>query len=229
MTPSTRLLSRCAVIALFVACGMATFAAQAGADLKTFVGRVTRGTVITIVDGDTVHVRLDGGREVAVRLEGIDAPEAREAFSGQARNATRVLLFDKRVQLRGTDVDRYGRLVARVTVDDTDASLALVGAGLACHFTRYSSDHALAAAQTDARARGRGFWAPGAQAPACVAATTVPAPRAAASGPFRGNTESHVYHAASCTNYRCRRCTAVFQSAQEAERAGFRPAADCLR
>ena len=48
-----------------------------------------------------------------VRLEGIDCPERGEPFSTQARNATRVMLFDEHVTLKATDVDRYGRLVAR--------------------------------------------------------------------------------------------------------------------
>jgi endonuclease YncB( thermonuclease family) len=122
-----------------------------------------------VVDGDTVRVRLDDGRAVSVRLGGIDAPEYGEPFSAQARNAVRVMLFQKRVQMIGTDVDRYDRLVARIVMDGRDSSVELVKAGLACHFTRYSSDAALAAAQQEAQAGQRGFWASGAARPACVA------------------------------------------------------------
>ena len=43
--------------------------------------------------------------------------------------------------------DRYGRLVARVRVDDTDVSLELARAGLAWHYKKYSSDPELAAAE----------------------------------------------------------------------------------
>jgi endonuclease YncB( thermonuclease family) len=125
--------------------------------------------VITVSDGDTVRIRLDGTRRtIRVRLEGIDAPETGEPFSAQARNATRVLIFQKSVQVKATDVDNYNRLVARVFVSGKDASLALLQAGLACHFTRFENDAALATAQLEARTSGRGFWAANAQKPRCV-------------------------------------------------------------
>jgi hypothetical protein len=139
-----------------------------------------------------------------------------------------------------------------------DASVEILHDGLACHFLRYSSDPVLAAAQQDARNNGRGFWAAGAQKPACVAENAAfaasragaapapaagtsrsPVPRAGASasspggasavrGPFHGNTQSRVYHQPSCPNYSCRNCTVVFESEADARRAGFRPAGDCL-
>jgi endonuclease YncB( thermonuclease family) len=121
-----------------------------------------------------VRARLDGSdRTLAIRLEGIDAPERGEPFSTQARNATRVMLFNRQVQLKATDVDRYDRLVARVVLDGRDSSLELIEAGLACHFTRFVNDPLLAKAQLTARAAGRGFWAAGAVKPACVKFTDV--------------------------------------------------------
>jgi endonuclease YncB( thermonuclease family) len=77
-------------------------------------------------------------------------------------------MFDKKVQVKARDVDSYDRLVARVIVDGKDASLELLQAGLACHFTRFENDAALAKAQLDARRAGKGFWAPGAEKPRCV-------------------------------------------------------------
>jgi micrococcal nuclease len=209
--------------------GISVLGAQTRADVLRLVGRTVSATVTSVVDGDTVRVRLaSGGQTLTVRLDGIDTPETGEPFSAQARNAARVLLFDRAVTLKGTDIDRYDRLVARITVDGKDSSRELVRLGLACHFTRYSSDALLAAAETDARSGLHGFWAVGAQRPACVAATTVATARGPVSGPFHGNTESHVYHSASCRNYNCKNCTAVFQTAAAAEQAKFRPAGDCL-
>ncbi len=233
-------------------CACVVLHGQSRAELLPFVNRSTSGSVTSVTDGDTVRVRLDDGRSISVRLDGIDAPETSEPFSTAARNAVRVLLFDKRVQVNGTDVDRYDRLVARVVVNGQDSSLELVSAGLACHFTRYSSDPVLAGAEREARNAGRGFWAAGAQKPACVTnaavtprqavpQTAIPqtsaprsaapraTPRAAIAGPYHGNRNSHVYHAPSCRNYNCPNCTVAFQSAADAERAGFRPAGDCLR
>jgi endonuclease YncB( thermonuclease family) len=147
--------------------------AQSRPELLRMIGQTLSGTIISVADGDTVRARLDGGRTLTLRLEGIDTPEQGEPFSTQARNATRVLLFNKKVQLRATDVDRYDRLVARIVLDGRDSSIELVKAGLACHFTRFVNDPLLAEAQLSARTAGRGFWAAGAAKPACVKFTGV--------------------------------------------------------
>ncbi len=151
-------------------------------ELRRLIGQSITGTVVSVSDGDSVRIRLDGTRRVIrVRLEGIDAPELGEPFSGQARDATRVLMFDKKVQVRAADVDNYDRLVARVLVDGKDSSIQLLEAGLACHFTRFENDAGLAKAQLDARNSGKGFWAANAEKPRCV--KFVLSPRRPASRP----------------------------------------------
>jgi micrococcal nuclease len=152
--------------------------AQSRPELLRMVGRTLSATIVSVADGDTVRARLDGGGPtLTIRLEGIDTPEQGEPFSTQARNATRVMLFNKKVQLRATDVDRYDRLVARIVHDGRDSSIELVEAGLACHFTRFVNDPVLAKAQVSARAAGRGFWAANAAKPACVKFTSTSPPR----------------------------------------------------
>lgn len=207
----------------------ATLLAQASANVRGMVGVATTATVTAIVDGDTVRVELANGATLVVRLDGIDTPERGEPFSAQATRATRVMLFANTVTLTGSDIDRYGRLVARIRVGGVDVSEALVRQGLACHFTRYSSDAVLAGAQLDAQRRAVGFWAPGAPRPSCAKGVRASTPSAAANGPFHGNTSSRVFHAATCRNYNCRNCTLTFATAADAEAAGFKPAGDCLR
>ena len=70
--------------------------------------------------------------------------------------------------MTGQSVDRYGRLVARVKVDDLDLAAALLREGLACHYTRFSDDRIYAEAQAAARSLGLGFWARDAEKPRCV-------------------------------------------------------------
>ena len=88
-------------------------------------GGRTAAVVTRVVDGDTLHVRTSAGREVKVRLLGIDTPEThrpgtpvecggRQASASMARLAprgTRVTLATDPTQDR---VDRYGRLLAYV-------------------------------------------------------------------------------------------------------------------
>ena len=206
--------------------------------IRDLVGVDRQFRVIAVIDGDTVDAIPAGEkRAIRLRIEGIDTPERGEPFSQQARNFTRGLLFDQTVRAEGRDVDRYGRLVARVRVAGRDTSVEILRAGLACHYTAFSSDAVLARAEADARAAGRGFWARDAAKPRCVKATQAgarPASNAApgaprAGGAFHGNTESHLYHASYCRNFNCRSCTRVFVSEDEARKAGYRPAGDCLQ
>ena len=158
-----------AVALVAIVCASAEATAQSRPELLAMLRQTLSGTIISVADGDTVRARLDGsGRTLTIRLEGIDAPERGEPFSTQARNATRVMLFNRKVQLKVTDVDRYDRLVARIVLDGRDSSLELVQAGLACHFTRFANDPMLAKAQQSARTAGRGFWATESAKPACV-------------------------------------------------------------
>jgi endonuclease YncB( thermonuclease family) len=73
----------------------------------TFIGKV-----VGITDGDTISV-LRAGRAVKVRLDGIDCPESGDPFSKTAKQFTSKFSFGKEVQVRQTDTDRYGRIVAR--------------------------------------------------------------------------------------------------------------------
>ena len=143
-----------------------TVHAQRPADLvnRRFVAEVTH-----VADGDTVEILIPPARKVRVRLHGVDTPEFNEPFNARARTFTRVLMFGRSVTLVGKDVDRYGRLVARVTVDDMDASESIIAAGLGCTFRQYARDSALDAAQESARRSQRGFWAGNMARPACVA------------------------------------------------------------
>ena len=68
---------------------------------------------MAVADGDTISVLRDG-RSVRVRLEGIDCPEKGQDFSQRAKQFTSELTFGKEVSVDVRDVDRYGRLVARV-------------------------------------------------------------------------------------------------------------------
>ena len=207
---------------------------EAGAQAPALVGTTFDATVVRIADGDSVEILRTGDRQpLRVRLEGVDAPELGESFSREAQLFLRQLMLDKRVNVSGRDVDRFGRLVARLLVAGQDASHALLAAGLACQ--RFANDSVLAAAESQARAGGVGFWAASAAKPQCVARSRAaggpPAPRAPAARTVqvRANVTSGVYHRPSCPNFTCRNCTRLFASEAEAKASGFRPAGDCAR
>ncbi len=153
---------------------LASLTSLAAADLSAqqpqeLVNKRITGKVVSVIDGDTVDLLVAPKRVLRVRLHGIDTPERGEPFNTQARNFTRVLMFSRDVEAVGKDVDAYGRLVARLSVDGKDASAAILAAGLGCTYHRYVSDPGLDMAQARARDSRVGFWATGAQQPPCVA------------------------------------------------------------
>ncbi|MGH9382943.1 MAG: thermonuclease family protein [Vicinamibacterales bacterium] len=158
--------ARLLVVVLATVLATATVSAQRPRDL---INKRITGKVVSVIDGDTVDLLLPAKRVLRVRLYGVDAPERGEPFSTQARTFTRVLMFSRDVEAVVKDVDAYDRLVARVSVDGKDASAAILAAGLGCTFHRYVSDAGLDLAQARARQGHLGFWATGAQQPACVA------------------------------------------------------------
>ena len=101
---------------------------------------------VGVADGDTITV-LVGTEQMKIRLEGIDTPERGQDFATRAKQFTSGRVFGKQVHILPKEKDRYGRLVARVQIDDDDISLELVKAGLAWHYKKYSSDPELAAAE----------------------------------------------------------------------------------
>lgn len=126
-----------------------------------------QGVVVGVADGDTVTV-LDADRvEHKVRLAGIDAPERRQAFGTRSRQALASRVFNRSVTVDWHKRDRYGRLVGKVLVENKDAGLDLVAAGLAWHYKAYEREQALpdrlayAEAERVARESRVGLWADG--------------------------------------------------------------------
>jgi len=221
-------------VSILLALAVAVQNATEAPTLRDLIGKGFSIRITTISDGDTVEGVPEGDkRAIRIRIFGIDAPERGEPFSQQARTSTRILLLDQHARAIGKDVDRYGRLVAILHVGGVDASESLLKAGLACHYTAYSSDRALASAEAEARQARRGFWASSARRPRCAATNANVPPAdvekrvAGSQTVLHGNTESHVYHTSSCRNFNCQKCTRVFASEVEAKAAGFRPARDC--
>lgn len=131
-----------------------------------------RSTVLAVYDGDTLTVS-DGNRNVNVRLDGIDAPELAQPYGPASRDALRQLVLQRPVVVTYSTVDRYGRVLGRVFLDDcTHVNLQQLEAGMAWFYLAYQCElpqdvrQAFRAAQTRALASRLGLWAlPDPQAP----------------------------------------------------------------
>ena len=129
------------------------------------------GTVVEVVDGDTIHVQLPSGVE-KVRIIGIDTPETVDpnrpasCFGPEATAFAKETLAGKPVTLELDPTqdrrDRFDRLLAHVHVGDALYAAEAIAGGYGIHYIyEVPSIHAaeLAAAEASAKAANLGIWA----------------------------------------------------------------------
>lgn len=113
-----------------------------------------------IIDGDSFDID-----SVGVRLFGVDAPEGRQPCERDGRDwacgeaaaaELRRLVGSREVVCVRRDRDDYGRIVAVCRAGNTDLGAAMVRAGLAVAYRRYSNDYV--DEERQAEAARRGLW-----------------------------------------------------------------------
>ena len=114
--------------------------------------------VVNVHDGDTLTALDDGNTQHRIRLQGIDAPELGQPFGRASRDRLAALAKGKAATITPHGRDRYGRTIATIEIEHDELGHRLVAEGLAWHYSRYSDDATLDAAQRAARAARRGLW-----------------------------------------------------------------------
>ncbi len=132
---------------------------------ETFYGKVVR-----VSDGDTIKVLTDasctgtyqctdGKKEHRIRLTEIDTPESKQPWGKKAKQALLSIVGGKVVRVEQTDVDRYGRIVGHIYVDDLWVNGQLVKTGNAWVYRRYAKSTELFSYEQEAKQNGVGLWA----------------------------------------------------------------------
>jgi len=118
-----------------------------------------KAQVVRVLDGDTIHISA-GGQEITVRLTAIDSPESGQRFGEEATRLVSELVSGKQVIVRGSEHDKYGRLLADVVLlDGCDLSRRLVASGNAWWYRKYApNDKVLEILENEARQAKRGLW-----------------------------------------------------------------------
>lgn len=117
------------------------------------------GHVVSIADGDTLTLLTADLKQVKVRLAEIDTPEKRQPYGQRARQELAALAFRQQADVVVLDLDRYGRVVGRVSVDGHEVNAELLRRGAAWAYRDYLKRPELLALEAEARRQKLGLWA----------------------------------------------------------------------
>lgn len=117
------------------------------------------GKVIGIKDGDTVVVLDSLNNQTTLRLAEVDCPEKNQAFGTKAKQFTSDQIYLKIVKYIVTDVDRYGRSIAKIYYNNNKyLSEEIIKNGFGWQYKKYSISILLAKLEEEARKNKRGLW-----------------------------------------------------------------------
>jgi endonuclease YncB( thermonuclease family) len=96
--------------------------------------------VVKVHDGDTIIVLVQNTSQ-RLRLAGIDCPESDQPYGTEATETTKALALNREVTVTPTTTDRYGRIVAEVTLQDgRSLSHELVKVGACWWYRKYAAN-----------------------------------------------------------------------------------------
>jgi micrococcal nuclease len=116
-----------------------------------------KGKVVSIADGDTFTL-LVNNKQIKIRLHGIDCPEKSQDFGNVAKQFLSNSIFGKMISVKEMDIDRYGRTIGMVTIDNKNVNEELLKAGLAWHYKHYDKNPKWTKLEDDARREKKGLW-----------------------------------------------------------------------
>ncbi|OGL06540.1 MAG: hypothetical protein A3H48_03985 [Candidatus Rokubacteria bacterium RIFCSPLOWO2_02_FULL_71_18] len=139
-----------------------------GLDVPPALAARLEGTVVRVVDGDTIHVKV-GERVEKVRYIGVNTPEVHHPTKGEEPGGREAACVNRdlvagrqvRLELDAQTHDRYGRVLAYVWVDGAMINAELVRLGYAQVMTippNVRHQALFLRLQREARAAERGLW-----------------------------------------------------------------------
>ncbi|HDX9576865.1 TPA: thermonuclease family protein [Bacillus pseudomycoides] len=138
---------------------------------KMNTNRVVNATVLKNIDGDTLKVKLENGKEETVRFLLVDTPETKHPRLGVQPFGPEASAFTKKYASEGKKIqleldvserEKYGRLLAYVWIDGQMLNRLLIEQGLARVAYVYAPNTKyvdyLREFQTKAQANKKGIW-----------------------------------------------------------------------
>ena len=120
---------------------------------------LTTGKVVRVIDGDSIHVKINDEQFLIVRLFGIDAPELDQRFGQRSKKYLSTLILNQVIQLQFLELDNYGRRLAIIFNDEgLNINLDLIETGHAWVYQNYFADPKWLSLQRKAKEGRKGLW-----------------------------------------------------------------------
>jgi endonuclease YncB( thermonuclease family) len=116
------------------------------------------GPLVSVSDGDTFHAKVQGV-VMEFRLADVDAPELDQPYGRQSREELKSLVQGKQLVMVFIDVDRYGRVITDVWIDNLYVNREMARRGAAWFYPQYARNNALFNVEEEARDAKKGLWA----------------------------------------------------------------------
>jgi micrococcal nuclease len=141
-----------------VALGMASSLSCAFMPLQA-LAETFDAKVVSVIDGDTISVLHNGGKERVI-LYGIDCPESAQEFGPEAKKFTDESCYGKMVTIECKGTDPRGRTIAVVTLPDgTSLNKQLLEQGFAWWSDKFApGETRFQVLQASARTKKIGLW-----------------------------------------------------------------------
>jgi endonuclease YncB( thermonuclease family) len=121
--------------------------------------QVLKGKAVSIADGDTFTLLVNGNEQVKIRIDGIDAPEKKQDFGNRAKEYLSGMIWGKELTVKVSKKDKYGRSIGKISTPEIkDVGLEMIKAGLAWQYRDYNKDESYAKAERLAREKKKGLW-----------------------------------------------------------------------
>ena len=120
---------------------------------------LTTGKVVRVIDGDSIHVKINDEQFLIVRLFGVDAPELDQRFGQRSKKYLSTLILNQVIQLQFLELDNYGRRLAIIFNDEgLNINLDLIETGHAWVYQNYFADPKWLSLQRQAKEGRKGLW-----------------------------------------------------------------------
>lgn len=121
-----------------------------------------KGRIIGVSDGDSVSLLDEKNVVFKIRLNGIDAPEKKQDFGNASKNFIGDLIYDKFVWVRTNGLDRYGRTIGTIYLNENMIGKSVnemsLENGMSWHYKKYDKNILWSNMELKAKEDKIGLW-----------------------------------------------------------------------